>query len=81
MADTIWTAEDVETLKAAVLALASGQSVVSVNYAGPPARSVTYQQLDLSKLRSLLAEVSAAVNTGQTYRRVRYQKGFRDAED
>lgn len=68
-----WTAEDVTTLKAAV---ASG--VLSVNYAGPPARSITYQSL--AEMRSLLAsmqaDVGAANGTRSSYRLAATKKGL-----
>lgn len=47
-----WTVAEYETLKAAV---ASG--LLTVRYDGPPARSVTYQNLE--SMRSLLAEMDA----------------------
>lgn len=76
----MWTAEDRDRLKAAVLALATGQQVVTVNYSGPPARSVTYNAPDLTKVRELLAQVEAAVASAANRRsNVRYavlRKGF-----
>ena len=67
-----WTEQDIQTLKAAI---ASG--VLSVNYAGPPSRSVTYQSLDA--MRSLLAEMRAEVSAANGRPRVTYartSKGF-----
>lgn len=73
MADSIWTADDVATLKAAVLS-----GVLQVSYNGPPARSVTYNSL--AEMRKLLAEVVAAVNdaagTRQPFRFAAHSKGF-----
>lgn len=60
--DTIWTEEDIATLKAAV---ASG--IMSVSYNGPPARSVMYQSLN--QMRALLAEMVAAVGAAAGTRR------------
>lgn len=57
MATTIWTQADIDTLKAAV---ASG--ILTVSYAGPPARMITYQSL--ASMRALLAEMVAQVGTG-----------------
>lgn len=75
-----WTQADVDKVRAAVVALAAGERVVTVNYAGPPARSVTYGSAELSELRKLLAEmehsVSSNSNSGSTYRRVAFSKGF-----
>lgn len=65
-----WTQEDIDTLKAAI---AGG--VMSVSYAGPPQRSVTYQSL--GQMRALLAEMLRDVNGAVTYRRAKFSKGFR----
>lgn len=83
MAGFIWTQQDYDAVKAAIIALASGESVQSVTFAGPPQRTVVYQQMDLDKLRSLFAEIARDLGAGgaQTYRRVRFQKGFRDGEE
>lgn len=64
-----WTQGDIDKLKAAI---ASG--VLSVNYAGPPARSITYQSL--SEMRSLLAEMDAQVNGRTTMRLATFSKGY-----
>ena len=66
-----WTAEELATLRAAV---ASG--VLTVSYAGPPSRSVTYQSLDA--MRALLAEMDASVNppTAVPFRLARSSKGL-----
>lgn len=76
----IWTQADVDKLKAAVLALASGEAVQTVSYAGPPARTVTYQSADLEKIRALLAEavasVSASNGTRRGYRTATHRKGL-----
>ncbi len=70
----VWTQDDIDKLKAAV---ASG--VLSVSYAGPPARNITYQSL--AAMRSLLAEmvgqVSASSTGGTKFRRAAFGKGFR----
>lgn len=74
----IWTEEELETLKAAV---ASG--VLTVSYAGPPARTITYQSLDA--MRALLAEMTASVaeqaGTRTSFRRASFSRGFRSGED
>lgn len=67
-----WTAEDVTTLKTAI---ASG--VLTVRYDGPPARSVTYQ--NLREMLALLHEMETtiAVEAGEsTYRLMATRKGF-----
>lgn len=64
-----WTQAEIDTLKAAI---ASG--VLTVSYAGPPARSITYQSL--AAMRDLLAEMERSVNGGRRYRRVAFSKGF-----
>ncbi len=64
-----WTQADIDRLKAAI---ASG--VLSVNYAGPPSRSITYQSL--AEMRKLLAEMVGQVNGRTAYRRVAFNKGF-----
>lgn len=68
---TIWTQADIDSLKKAV-----GSGVLIVNYAGPPAYSVTYQSLEA--MRSLLAEMVRQVNgaTAPAVRRVSFTKGF-----
>ncbi len=70
-----WTQADVDQVRAAILALASGTRTVSVSYAGPPARSVTYGIANLSELRALLSEMQAGV-TGGTYRVAATRKGL-----
>lgn len=52
----IWTQTDVDQLKAAI---ASG--ILTVSYAGPPARTITYQSL--AEMRKLLADMVADVET------------------
>ena len=65
----IWTQSDIDTLKAAC---ASG--VLTVIYAGPPQRQVTYQSL--SAMRSLLSEMVRDVNGTPAYRYAQFNKGF-----
>lgn len=67
-----WTQEDIDTLKAAVVS-----GVLTVSYAGPPARSITYQSL--KEMRDLLAEMTAAVSSstnGTPYRLAKTRKGL-----
>lgn len=66
----MWTQAEIDTLKAAI---ASG--VLTVTYAGPPQRSVTYQSL--TQMRALLAEMRRDVGDYRRYRRVAHSKGFR----
>ena len=66
-----YTQEEIDTLRAAI---ASG--VLTVSYAGPPARTVTYQSSQA--MRDTLAEMVADVNesTRRRYRRASHSKGF-----
>lgn len=82
VADT-WTQADADKLRAAILALACGEAVQTVVYAGPPQRSMTYMPRDLPAMRSLLADIVAAVASaaGATrFRHAKFRKGFRDDE-
>ena len=74
----MWTQADLDKLKAAVLALASGEAVQTVSYDGPPSRTITYQPMDLPKMRALLAEIVAEVSasTRSSVRRAAFRKGF-----
>jgi hypothetical protein len=69
----IWTQADIDALKAAV---ASG--VLTVSYAGPPQRTITYQSLAAmrSLLAEMVAEVSDAAGTRRSYRLAAHRKGF-----
>ena len=58
----MWTQAEVDQVKAAVEALATGVAVQTVTYAGPPSRTVTYHPTDLDKLRKLLGEMQADMN-------------------
>jgi hypothetical protein len=71
-----WTQADADAVRAAILALASGTRVVTVSYAGPPARSVEYGAADLAELRRLLAEMERTASGATTFRRVSFSKGF-----
>lgn len=64
-----WTDAEIAELRAAI---ASG--VLTVKYAGPPAREVTYQSL--REMRDLLSEMTRQGRP--TSRRVAWRKGFRD---
>lgn len=66
---TVWTEDDIAKLKKAV---ASG--VLTVSYAGPPARTITYQSLE--SMRKLLAEMLGQVRGRTAYRHVAFKKGF-----
>jgi hypothetical protein len=76
-----WSQAELDSVKAAVLALASGSRVVSVSYAGPPARSVSYGIADLGELRALLAEMQRSVTGATTFRRASFTKGFDPPRD
>lgn len=71
----IWNQADVDKLKAAIVALASGEAVATVSYDGPPKRSVTYQQADLSKMRALLAEMNRQVTKAPSHRLATFRSG------
>lgn len=75
MATPKWTQEDIDTLKAAIRS-----GVLSVSYAGPPQRTITYQSL--RDMRELLAEMEASVATAAGAPRTRLAqvtRGFRRA--
>ena len=73
MAEPFWSAEDIATLKAAIVS-----GVLTVSYDGPPRRTVQYQSL--KEMRDLLAEmisqVGAAAGTRPSGRYVKFSKGF-----
>ncbi|WP_084668114.1 gpW family head-tail joining protein [Myxococcus stipitatus] len=71
-----WTADDIAKLRAAIVALASGSAVQSVTYNGPPSRSVTYKQANLSEMRELLVEMERSVSGGPRYIRLGTSKGL-----
>lgn len=64
-----WTQEEIDALKAAI---ASG--VLTVTYAGPPQRSVTYHSL--KEMRELLADMNRQEIEAPAYRRVKFDRGF-----
>lgn len=64
-----WTTDEIASLRAAV---ASG--VLTVSYAGPPARTVTYQSL--SEMRKLLATMQSQGASGVTHRNAAVSRGF-----
>jgi hypothetical protein len=76
MAVITWTQADVDALREAIVKLATGKRVVSVSYAGPPARSISYQIGDIAQMRELLAEAQRAVGGGATYRLASTRKGL-----
>jgi agmatine/peptidylarginine deiminase len=69
MAQPLWTQAHIDALAATI---ASGE--LTVNYAGPPAQSVTYQSL--GEMRKLLAEMRREVSGRKRFRRVAISKGF-----
>lgn len=71
-----WTQQDADAVRAAIVKLATGAQVVTVSYAGPPARSVTYAVAQLPELRSLLAEMERATSATPGYRIATTNKGF-----
>ena len=73
---TVYTQDDLTQVTAAIVALATGSRVVTVTYAGPPQRSVTYGFANLTDLRALQAEIQRDLQGTPTYRRVSFNKGF-----
>ena len=73
---TVYTQGDLIQVTAAIMALATGQRAITVSYAGPPARSVTYGIAQLGELRALQAEIARDINGAPTFRRVSFNKGF-----
>lgn len=71
-----WTPDEVAQVRAAVLALAAGTRTVSVSYAGPPARSVSYGTANLGELRALLADMERSQGGNPTYRLASTRKGL-----
>lgn len=66
-----WTQADVDALKSAMKT-----GALSVSYAGPPARSVTYRSL--AEMQALLAQMQQEVSgaTATTYRLAATRKGL-----
>lgn len=56
-----WTQADADAVRVAIFKLATGARDVSVSYAGPPPRSISYQMVDLADLRALLTEITREV--------------------
>lgn len=71
-----WTQSDADAVREAITKLAIGRRAVTVSYAGPPARSVTYEMVDLADLRALLAEMQRELGAGATYRLAATRKGL-----
>lgn len=65
-----WTQADIDELKAAIRS-----GVLTVSYAGPPARTVTYQSLQA--MRDLLAEMRGEVAGGPSQTQATVDRGFR----
>lgn len=77
MAETIWTLEDRDELKAAIKKLAIGKRAVTVSFnGGGEQRSVTYQMTQLAEMRSLLAEMNRQLGAGASYRLGATRKGL-----
>jgi hypothetical protein len=65
----VWTQADIDVLKEAIK-----HGVLTVTYAGPPTRSIQYQ--NLRDMRDLLAEMVREVNGTVNHRLVKWSKGF-----
>lgn len=71
-----WSDADKEKLRQAILALATGEAVIRVQYDGPPRREVEYQPRNLSDMRSLLASMEASAPGATRRRYAKHSKGF-----
>lgn len=71
-----WTQSDLDQVKAAILALATGTRTVSISFTGPPARSQTFAVVQLGELRALQAEMQRELGGGGTYRLAAARKGL-----
>lgn len=71
-----WTKNELDQVRAAVMALATGARAVSVSYAGPPARTVSYGTVQLPELRALLADMERSQGDSPTYRLASTRKGL-----
>ena len=60
MSTPLYTQEDLDAVKAAVIKLSTGKRTVEVNISG--GEKITYSQVDLPDLRILLNEINASVN-------------------
>ncbi len=58
----LYTREDLENVKAAVMALATGERVVKYSFKG---RTMEKGQADLPQLRTLLSEIQSDLKTSQ----------------
>lgn len=68
----IWTQTDVDSLK---VSISSG--ILTVSYAGPPARTITYQSLDAMRklLADMVSDVATTSGRRSSYRLVSTRKG------
>jgi hypothetical protein len=64
-----YTQEDLDTVKAAILAIAAGERVVSVTIDG---ETVQYQQADLMKLMDVQNEIKGELQAGMTTQKIIY---------
>ncbi len=74
-----WTQSEVDQVRAAVVALATGSRKASVSYSGPPSRPVSYVPAQLGELRALLSEMERQVSGTPSFRRAAFSKGFDNA--
>ena len=70
-----YTQADADAVREAILKLSIGRREVSVSFAGPPARSITYQMVQLSELKELLAEINRSIGSGPSFRLGATNKG------
>lgn len=72
MTEPFWSEEDVAQLKQAI---ASG--VLTVSYNGPPARTVTYQNIDAMRRALAAMRQDVAASAGRvSHQQARVRKGF-----
>jgi hypothetical protein len=71
-----WSQSDLDAVRAAVLALATGTRTVSISFTGPPARSESFAIVQLGELRALLAEITRELGGAGGYRLAATRKGL-----
>lgn len=71
-----WTQADADAVRVAIRELATGKRVVSVSFAGPPARSESYEMVQLDELRALLVEIIREVGGGSAVRLAATRSGL-----
>lgn len=72
-----YTQSQVDDLRIAIVAFATS-GVLTVKYSGPPAREMTYRNLEEMKalLVEMIADIAEAAGTRTAYRFAAHRKGF-----